>query len=352
VIATLSLSFIVPLSILPVRRKFYEIFLASHFVLALLALVGCYLHIWYNYRHQWGYELWIYIAFAVWAFDRLFRLLRMARNGMRKATITTIDDDYLRVNIKGVAADGHAYLYFPTLSWRFWENHPFSVVATVHLISSNGSQKPYADDFTDTPPQDVEKEPVRVVELPTHSAGEAHTKRVSESTSSRADGAKHSMRSTPTMGLTFFMRRCSGLTSRLQSCACLPVFVESPYGSHPILHDYPTLVCIAGGVGITAVLTHIRSHPGRTVLYWGLRSEKLAEAMEEELVYVEKEVKIGARFDIRAVVQREINNSEGNLAFFVCGPPSLADDARAAVGELAHRRVNGKVKLIQECFSW
>jgi len=101
VIGTLSLSILIPASILPLRQKVYETFLASHIVLSILALIGCFLHIYFRFVHQWGYETWLYITVAVWAFDRLVRIFRTIRGGIRRAVVTSIDDDYLRVDILG-----------------------------------------------------------------------------------------------------------------------------------------------------------------------------------------------------------------------------------------------------------
>ena len=130
VIATVAMVILWPLSILPLRRRLYEFFLLSHIALTILVLVGCYLHVWYLYENNWGYEIWVYTAGAVWGVDRILRVWRFARNGLRRARITKLDDDYLRVDIDGVSAHGHVYLYFPTLSLKFWENHPFSVASS------------------------------------------------------------------------------------------------------------------------------------------------------------------------------------------------------------------------------
>jgi hypothetical protein len=47
------------------------------------------------------------------------------------AEISVIDEDYLLVDLPGEVASGHVYLYFPTLPWRVWENHLFSVAGTL-----------------------------------------------------------------------------------------------------------------------------------------------------------------------------------------------------------------------------
>lgn len=36
------------------------------------------------------------------------------------------------MDIPDVKATGYIYLYFPTLSWRFWENHPLSIASSVY----------------------------------------------------------------------------------------------------------------------------------------------------------------------------------------------------------------------------
>ncbi|KAI1472664.1 uncharacterized protein F4812DRAFT_454479 [Daldinia caldariorum] len=128
-IATIAASLVLPLSIPLLRQRSYELFLAIHIVAAILIFLGSWYHIIHRYEHQWGYETWLYVVFAVWGFDRLIRLLRVLRNGVRTANITVINSDYVRIDIKGVVGAGHVYLYF--LDWRFWENHPFSIVSSV-----------------------------------------------------------------------------------------------------------------------------------------------------------------------------------------------------------------------------
>ncbi|KAG7111374.1 Calcium-transporting ATPase 2 like protein [Verticillium longisporum] len=129
-IGTLSMvawCLIVPLSVLFVRRRYYEFFLNMHVLLASLSVAGCYYHIYFKFSHAYGYENWIYLASLIWVVERLARLAKLAKNGIRRAAITVIDDEYIAVTVPGVKATGYAYLYFPSLSWRVWENHPFSI---------------------------------------------------------------------------------------------------------------------------------------------------------------------------------------------------------------------------------
>ncbi|KAF7116140.1 hypothetical protein CNMCM5793_004160 [Aspergillus hiratsukae] len=127
---------LIPSSTLPIRKRFYELFQAWHIILSFLALRGCYWHIYLRFAHQLGYETWIYTAFGIWAFKWVFRLLRLERHGVRKAPPTVLDDEYLDVEVPGVHAHGHVYLYLPTLTWRIWENHPFAAIASFRYENS------------------------------------------------------------------------------------------------------------------------------------------------------------------------------------------------------------------------
>ena len=74
----------------------------------------------------------------------------------------------------------------------------------------------------------------------------------------KAAGLKHR----PSSGLTFLVRARGGITSLPAARTTVPVLVESSYGHSEDLSDYSTLVCIAGCVGITAVIPHLHRHPG------------------------------------------------------------------------------------------
>ncbi|EXJ56262.1 uncharacterized protein A1O5_12718 [Cladophialophora psammophila CBS 110553] len=328
-IATIGMSILLPTSILPLRTMVYEAFLLWHVAISVLVVAGCYLHIYYRFDHQWGYEVWIYVAFAVWGFDRVLRILRLARNGVRWAIISVIDDDYIRVDIEGVAGNGYAYLYFPTLTWRVWENHPFSVASTFVRpgTSAEGAQLNI----------DIEKKGTNAAE---------------SGPSSDADSISTAPSAPSKLTLTFLLRTRRGLTALLRSRQKLPVLVESSYGSHLDLSEYPNLVCVAGGVGITSVLPLLRSHPGRSKLLWGVRSSGIVEAMSTELNGFEKEVFVGHRMDVLKELEKVLCFSRENSVVVVSGPASMADDVRNAVCAIGKRGKKASVKLVEESFSW
>lgn len=270
-----------------------------------------------------GYIYYSWIAIAFWAFDRLARIVRIAANGIKTAQITIIDKDYIRVDIANANAHGHAYLYFPTLTpWMFWENHvsrcqhvcpyltsfkPFSVVSNSTTIdelpeppptplsafgpvASYRHKRDTSSLFTASPPQSPcfqfpselsYPDPV-VSEPPTPLPGtpsETHPTSYFELASPTAPSkpqpspipAAHEREARVENGITFFLRTHAGMTHRLRSRRRLPVLIEASYGRAPLRlaahgrrpaaagRPPAQVICVAGGVGITAALPHLRA---------------------------------------------------------------------------------------------
>ena len=252
------------------------------------------------------------------------RIVRVARNGIKTAQVTVIDEDYVSVNIEGVIGSGHAYLYFPTLTWRVWENHPFSVASAVLP-----SQRPRRLEH------DADMEKLG------SSAG-----------SSDSDSSERGYRSSVKIGLTFLLRTKGGVTRQLRQHASLPVLVESAYGPHEDLSGYSLLICIVGGVGITACLPYLQAHPGATKLYWGARSQGIIDAMAPSLGGVEQETFVGKRMNITQVLHKELCDDTNTAVVLVSGPSEMADEVRSVVCEIGRQKKGVKVKLLEEAFSW
>jgi len=319
-IGTIAASLIIPFSLPAVRQWFYEPFLLIHIIFSILVFVGSWYHIIYEYQHQWGYETWLYIAFAIWAFDRLVRILRIARIGLRTATITPIDDDYVRIDIPGTVAQGHIYLYF--LRWRFWENHPFSVASSVIHLGPD-THGPDSNDDSGTPIGDPESGAAKS-ESPVVSTATEHLE----------------------TGIVLYLRLLDGETKALSNKSQVRVLIEGPYGSHEDLSEYTNLVCIAGGVGITACLPYLRAHPGHKRLYWGSRSQALIDSLASLTQNLSIETSVHKRLDIRSILEGQ---DAGDLAVVVSGPPAMMDETREIVSQLSKYR---RIKFIAESFSY
>ncbi|RMD40947.1 hypothetical protein DV735_g4193, partial [Chaetothyriales sp. CBS 134920] len=138
IIATVIMALIVAFAILPLRKWQYELFLVVHIASAILFLIGCWYHIIERYGKNWGYEVYLYIAFAFWGGDRLARLIRIvAFHRSWRATSATAEllpgnvfvklTVPLRTNYKFKPGE-YAFLYFPTVG-KPYESHPFSIAA-------------------------------------------------------------------------------------------------------------------------------------------------------------------------------------------------------------------------------
>jgi hypothetical protein len=415
-IATIALSLIILFSIVVIRRRAYEFFLLTHIALSVFVLVGTYYHISDLFNTKWaGYDLYLWFAISFWLFDRLSRIVRIALNGVSKATITIIDEEYIRVDIPKAKGRGHAYLYFPTLTYRFWENHPFSVVTspTVHLphvsqniplmisyplpihsptfslvtrksgTNSNSSDRISTESSSPTfelkstcsssPDNPDEKSAMGSLlqSLTPISPGSAYFPFLSSPTFSDKSFFDSSPTRTTALfpppthqnmekitpaksqGLTFFMRTHGGTTGLLRKRISLPVLVEASYGVPQNLDRYPLLLCIAGGVGITAILPYLHSHKGHTKLFWGSRSATLVSALREEIKGLEGETLVGKRLFIKLILQREFVKigDAVDVTVVVSGPKGMGHEVREFVCEVAKRR-SGEVRLVDENFGW
>ena len=142
IIATIAFSLAAGIAVLPARTRLYEVFLVVHIVLAILALIGCWYHLVPHFGFAYGYQTWLFISFAFWAFDRVARVARVlyysrisAFNAPQQQAIVAAvpgSDSLVHVTVYPrtwrYGPGQHTFLYFPSLGWgKGWESHPFSV---------------------------------------------------------------------------------------------------------------------------------------------------------------------------------------------------------------------------------
>jgi hypothetical protein len=346
IVATVAAVIIWPTSLLVVRQKAYEVFLSTHQLMVLIFLIGYYYHIWYRYDYNWGYEIWMFIGSGIWALERLARVARMAGRGLKTAVVSTVDGsegEYLKITIDDVSVHGVAYLCFPTLSWRFWETHPFSVASS---LSFEGTEPVSGSE------SNIGKEKDDKADTTAQSAAISHEK------------------AGPVSRATFYVRTRSGMTGKLHQKVAsaggllrLRVLIEGSYHSSPInkLSHCSDLVCFAGGVGITTMLPLLHENGTRSArVYWGLRNDSLQKELSQEMSGLPPTISVttsvGKRIDIAEILQSELAASGGRrdpIGILVSGPPGMADDVRVAASNLG--RSGGLRRgfvLIDEGFSW
>ncbi|KAI9647605.1 hypothetical protein NHQ30_003990 [Ciborinia camelliae] len=278
IIATIALSLVIAFAVLPLRIKIYEIFLITHIVLVILALVGCWYHLVPHFGYNYGYQVWLYIAFAFWSADRLARLVRVAyynRLGDSKAIVEAIPNcDIMQVSVFPRVAwefgpGQHTFLYLPELG-KFWESHPFSIV---------GWRKQGHSQFTVSPnvsfPDIVAEEKGRNETISIARDSGSHTNPTARE---QRITSQHQTQAQNRTSVQFLIRPHSGMTSalhrrllssRFSTSMETPIYIEGPYGGHratlqPLLIA-DTILCLVGGIGITNALGFIQAYINRNL---------------------------------------------------------------------------------------
>ncbi|KAG5981225.1 hypothetical protein E4U55_003184 [Claviceps digitariae] len=369
------------------RARFYEIFKAAHIILAAVVLAALYEHVKTTFTGM--YRLWVWICVGIWAADYVVRFLRIAWvNMIRRSAadaVASFDADSNIIKLRVAVAGAHAspgaarqtpgqYYFVSFGGWRhFWQSHPFSVAGRSNGVAST------------------------VCLEMNHAHQKASTGTVSQTSTTAPD--LESLSDRPNM--TLMIRPRNGMTRRLRDLLSrgggsgpqkLKVVLEGPYGTAANVKHYRHVLFIAGGTGITAVLPYIRmlleDDPGReerpatTVrLVWADPQEKfIRQVVEEDLGYLQggtcpvdrfssdlyvtspmgEEQKSHmiqckyARPDVDALVRQFVQQTAGGggrAAVFVCGPGSMADEARAAVVGYA-KAAAGQVDLFEEIYEW
>ena len=262
---------------------------------------------------------------------------------MRKAEVTQVTEDIVRIDVKDVrwqAIPGrHTYAYFPSLNpLRPWENHPFSVIPTALLQSRDHSV---------------------AVSSPSsgshNSADDVEKSGVPEKNDTSATVTSPGTHSGTTSGISLYVRKSTGLTKALNRNSSLLTLLDGPYPNNSTAGVLKTdrLVLVAGGIGITAVLPFIAYHQN-IKLYWSLKtaSQGLVDDLGSEIQGLrEKDVTIGGRLDVASTLEKEEAEGWKRIGVVVCGPGGLCDDVRSLVSKRA-RRGGAKWELDVEAFSW
>ncbi|KAG5417317.1 hypothetical protein I9W82_004950 [Candida metapsilosis] len=130
IVATVCGGVIMIQGMLYLRRRWYEVFLILHILLAIFWVVGAWYHV-----VDFGYIWIVYSTIAVWSFDRAVRIGRLFAFGFPHADVTLLSDETLKVVIpkpsywKSVPG-GHAFIHFLKPTY-FWQSHPFTFTDSV-----------------------------------------------------------------------------------------------------------------------------------------------------------------------------------------------------------------------------
>ncbi|KAJ5732357.1 FAD-binding 8 [Penicillium malachiteum] len=391
VVATFTMSIMLVQSMTWFRRRWYDSFIITHVVFALITIYALFRHTNFDGQEFVGY-LWSPVC--LWLIERSVRFGRLAycnlnvRFGKQfqsttSATVTYSEaSDLITIEITPAATGlkpsigQHFYLYQP-VTLRGWENHPFSLGAWVP-------------------------------------ASKAKT--------------EGSVSKTAENNIVFWVRPYDGWTRRLRNqChkAQAPIhpklLLEGPYGHSEPLYAFNTILVVVGGTGIAAAVPYLLDHiqrvkEGKTrttriQLVWSVRQREIFDdVFTEDLAHIlqhpdiittvfctrltsvevksasssniseSKEVSptvasvgetkalgtvsptssgASARFmpgrpNIRGTIAAEVNearNSSTNLGVLTCGPAQMADECRSAVFD-AMRKGFRDIDYFEEAFGW
>ncbi|KAJ3573341.1 hypothetical protein NP233_g2490 [Leucocoprinus birnbaumii] len=236
------------LSLGPVRKAAFELFLFSHLILIFVFLVAGFYH-----ARSPGFGNYIWPALMLWVLDRVSRAARVIWNNrlwvMRESTyssasIELVSSDTIRLTLTRRfrwRPGQHAYIILPSISRLPFEAHPFTI-ASIPAQSRTGNDTSSGDST-----------------------------------------------------VVFLIRGRTGMTARLRrfagrennSTITIPALVDGPYGCPPDLLMYSTSVLIAGGSGVSytlpLLLNLLRSRSDgsgqvrRIVFLWAIRETEHLE---------------------------------------------------------------------------
>ena len=350
------------------RKAFYETFLHIHILLVSFTLGGLWLHL-----ASGSTQVLIQIAVSIWAIERLCRLASLCYRNLSvtgastNATIETLPGDAVRVTLSldrpwNFEPGQYVFLIIPSIG--LWTSHPFSVAWSE---SRPPRRPPYASD----PEKDLPLTPL-------------------ERSESDILAPKHT-------SISLIIRRRTGFTNDLFQkaasqkgrLASVQALVEGPYTSSlNSLTSYGTVMLIAGGVGITHAIPHVRALVAgyaagtvatrKVILVWIIQTADLLEWIRTWMtsilaMYQRRDVlriqifvtqpqstkeicspsdrvqMFSGRPNVDTLIEAECKGQIGAMGVSVCGPGGLSDDVREVV-----RRRQGKrnIDLIEEGFGW
>lgn len=112
------------------------------------------------------------------------------------------------------------------------------------------------------------------------------------------------------IGVTFFVKKSTGLTRSLAAHDDLLTLLDGPYPNTSTASILRTdrLLIISGGIGITGMLPWINAHPN-VKLCWSVKksADCLVQALDVPIQGVaDKEIRIGSRANIHSLLNSEI----------------------------------------------
>ncbi|PLB47489.1 FRE family ferric-chelate reductase [Aspergillus steynii IBT 23096] len=408
-VAMVAMALVLPSAVDWFRRRSYETFLLLHIAFSVATVIGCF----YHTTIFEGHEYWLYLwpVIGVWAFDRFLRLVRLiycnfyvrvyaGRELQYSRSLATYDEasDVIRLEVMPGStilhptAGQYYYLYQP-FRLTGWESHPFTLGTWSFETGSRTSSVP-----SDAAKRD---QTVDVSQIPL----------LADSSGSESQSLDESSQESNQLKLIFWIRPFDGWTRSLRhQCKACPdrgldttILLEGPYGEEFPLWNYESILFVAGGTGIAAIVPYIQDHLARCAtadgnatqiqdmqLVWTTRQAAFVRQLatgelntaltrsgfhasfyvtspgeghigvnshpssqDDGLLDKDLEIHTG-RPDLQNHIlahAHEAQLRDCSALVLVCGPPAMADEARSAVYRAMRQGYRG-IRYVEESFSW
>ncbi|EFX03008.1 ferric reductase-like protein [Grosmannia clavigera kw1407] len=379
-VGVVALTVLVVVSVSPLRHAFYETFLATHILLAIIILACTWIHCATASIAGGLPELPYVVAIIIlWVVERLARVALSAysswsRHGWADAVVEALPGETCRVTVHlpryvNVRPGTHAYLRF--LNIAPWQCHPFSIAWVKHNPRFDN------DDILPVSVKEAQSEQQIFMEA----SVDGHNKKT------------HLLRTS----VSFIISAQHGFTRKLydrareqgQQAITLKALFEGPYAGHHSLDSYGHVVLVAGASGITHQISYLRhlieGYAAGTVatrrisFIWVVRDQEAFEWirpwMDEilrlphraEVLHIRlfvtrpkhalkmypasRSVQVfPSRPNISTLLKKEVAEQKGAMCVTVCGSGAMADDVRAAVRDVLDEGT--VVDFVEESFTW
>jgi len=290
----------------------------------------------------------------------------------------------------GFAPGAHYFLYIPD-RWCFWESHPFTAA----------SWRPAGPNLTQAPEKVIVALRKTTPNSPQTSSDEEDIKKIRSNEKRKSYRRDTIIITTSTQRkpqrakLTFLINARRGMTRSLLeritpgSSIEVPCLLEGPYGIARPVPSFPTVVIIAGGVGVSTALPYLMQHLStrveitkRFVLIWSVREGSMAEKILKGVkglgfrqdvvvkVYItrseEKDswrlpIGVKVRYRRPRIEESIIKEAKGRvpgtpMAVIACGGAAVVDCARKgtveALEDAAGKNGSGEIVYWEEGYGW
>lgn len=346
------------------RRKNYETFILIHIIFALFFIVGAYKH-----TVTLGYGAYYWATVAVWALDRVIRIFRLVSFGARTASVTMLAEETLKIVVpkpkywKSIPG-GHAFIHFlrPTC---FWQSHPFTFVNSPLMKDSIVLYVKIKGGVTHGVSQHLLNSPGQTAKIKVCIEGP-----YGESSSARQ--YKNAVFIAGGNGIPGIYSECTDLATRQNDKQSLKLMwiirewksISWFYDELKMLENtkIQTTVYITRPEltrGIECCECYLK--PGEELSidmekkisdneYIGSAEAKEVDTSSEEISCPTKIAIVNSlksqlshidfqegRPNIEQIVEQEISNTDGSLAFVTCGHPVMVDDIRYSTVRNMHK---------------